>query len=70
MDLQLLKLTMGICLLLVAWLVFTMWREKLATYKDEEKVNFLMYNLAGGGWLFAVFALCGGFYFLLDPILG
>lgn len=61
---------MGICLLLVAWLVFSMWREKLATYKDEEKVNFLMYNLAGGGWLFAVFALCGGFYFLLDPILG
>lgn len=70
LDLQLLKLTMGVCLLLVAWLVFSLWREKLSGYKEEERVNFLMYNIAGGGWLFAIFALCGGFYFLLDPILG
>lgn len=69
-ELSLLKLAMGLCLLCVAWLVFSMWQDRLRTLKDEERLNFLMYNIAGGAWLFAVFALCGGFYFLLDPILG
>jgi hypothetical protein len=69
-DMKLLSLTMGLSLVAFAWLVFSIWREKLEGLKDEERVNFLMYKAAGGVWLVAVFALCGGFYFLLEPIFG
>ncbi len=69
-DLNLLKLAMGVCLLGIAWLAFSIWCDRLRGLKGEDRANFLMYNVAGGAWLFAVFALCGGFYFLLDPILG
>jgi small-conductance mechanosensitive channel len=68
-DMNLLKLAMGLCLLAAAWLAYSIWRDKLNALKDEERAHFLMYNIAGGAWLFAVFALCGGFYFLLEPIL-
>lgn len=68
-EMNLLKLAMGLCLLGVAALVFSLWRDKLRGLKDEERVNFLMYNIVGGAWLVAVFALCGGFYFLLEPIV-
>lgn len=67
-DLELLKLVMGICLMLLSWVVFSIWREKLSTVKEEERMNFLMFNIVGGSWLFAIFALCGGFYFLLEPV--
>lgn len=67
-EVELLRLTFGICLVLTAWLVFSIWRDKLTALKDEERLRFLMYNIAGGSWLVAVFALCGGFYFLLEPI--
>ncbi len=68
-ELNLLKLTLGSCLIFAAWLIFSLWREKLSTLRDEERMNFLMYNVVGGSWLFAIFALCGGFYFLLETVL-
>ena len=68
-DMNLLKLALGTLLLAAAWLVFSIWREKLGSLKEEDRVDFLMYRLAGGSWLVAVFALCGGFYFLLEPML-
>jgi hypothetical protein len=66
---ELLKVIMGTCLMLLSWVVFSIWKERLATVKEEERMNFLMFNVVGGSWLVAVFALCGGFYFLLQPIL-
>ncbi|MCM2281102.1 MAG: hypothetical protein NDI61_04575 [Bdellovibrionaceae bacterium] len=69
-GLNILKLIMGVCLMAVAGLAFSIWRDRFRAVKDEERAQFLMYNWAGGVWLFAVFALCGGCYFLLEPLLG
>ncbi len=68
-EMTVLKLTLGLCLIFAAWLIFSLWREKLAALRDEERMNFLMYNVVGGSWLFAVFALCGGCYFLIESVL-
>jgi hypothetical protein len=67
-DFELLKLTLGVCLLLLAWVVFAIWKEKFNAIKEEDRMNFLMFNIVGGSWLFAVFALCGGFYCILEPV--
>jgi hypothetical protein len=67
-DMGSLKLVLGLALFLVGALVFSMWKEKFFALKEEERVKFLMFNLAGGGWLIAVFAVCGGMYFLFDSI--
>jgi hypothetical protein len=63
-----LKLILGIGLFLAGILVFLMWKERLFALKDEERSKFLMFHLAGGSWLLAVFAVSGGIYFLFDSI--
>jgi hypothetical protein len=68
-DSETLKLVLGICLIVAGALIFSIWRERLRSLKEEDRAHFLMYNLVGGSWLFAVFSLCGGGYFLLEPIL-
>lgn len=63
-----LKLILGLCLFLAGTLVFSIWKEHLFSLKEEERSKFLMFNLVGGSWLLAVFAVCGGIYFLFDSI--
>ncbi|MES2964526.1 MAG: hypothetical protein V4760_11590 [Bdellovibrionota bacterium] len=67
-DMGNLKLVLGLALFLVGVLVFSMWKEKFFALKEDERVKFLMFNVAGGGWILAVFAVCGGMYFLFDSI--
>jgi hypothetical protein len=65
---QMLNVIMGLSLLLLSWIVFSIWKERYFNTKEEERMNFMMFNLVGGSWLVAIFALCGAFYFLLHPI--
>jgi hypothetical protein len=67
-EIATLKLILGVGLFLIGVLVFSMWKEKFFALKEDERVKFLMFNIAGGGWLIAVFAVCGGVYFLFDSI--
>ena len=67
-DLSHLKLVLGLCLFLAGLLVFSIWKDRLMALKDEERTKFLMFNVVGGSWLIAVFAVCGGIYFLFDSI--
>jgi hypothetical protein len=67
-DPSALKLILGLCLFLAGVLVFSMWKDRFFALKDEERAKFLMFNIAGGSWLIAVFAVCGGIYFLFDSI--
>jgi hypothetical protein len=67
-DLGNLKLVLGLCLFLAGVLVFSLWKDRLFALKDEERAKFLMFNVAGGSWVLAVFAVCGGIYFLFDSI--
>lgn len=59
-----LNFILGIVLLAMAALVFSLWHDQLKTLKAEERARYLMFNLKGGSWLFAVFAFSGGIYFL------
>ena len=68
-ELQSLEVVMGISLLILAWLVFSIWKDRLHGVKEEERAHFLMYDIRGGAWIVSVFALCGGFYFLLQPLV-
>jgi hypothetical protein len=68
-DLATLKLVLGLALFLAGVLVFSMWKERLFSLKEEDRAKFLMFNLVGGSWLIAVFAVCGGIYFLFDSII-
>lgn len=68
-DPSTLKLILGLCLFLAGVLVFSIWKDRLFSLKDEERAKFLMFNIVGGSWLVAVFAVCGGIYFLFDSIL-
>jgi hypothetical protein len=63
-----LKLILGLCLFLAGVLVFSIWKDRFFALKDEERTKFLMFNVVGGSWLIAVFAVCGGIYFLFDSI--
>lgn len=67
-DLGTLKLILGLALFLVGALIFSMWKEKFFSLKEDDRMKFLMFNVAGGGWLLAIFAACGGMYFLFDSI--
>lgn len=67
-DLSSVKLLLGLCLFLVGALVFSMWKERVFSLQDEDRAHFLMFNIAGGSWLIAVFAVCGGLYFLFDSV--
>ena len=67
-DLSTLKLILGLSLFLIGALVFSLWKERLFALKDEERMKFLMFNVMGGSWLLAIFAVCGGIYFLFDSI--
>ncbi|HVK61847.1 MAG TPA: hypothetical protein VM432_09870 [Bdellovibrionales bacterium] len=67
-DASNLKLVLGLCLFLAGVLIFSMWKERLFSLKEEERSKFLMFNVFGGSWIFAVFAVCGGIYFLFDSI--
>jgi len=64
-----LKLILGLALFLGGALVFSMWKERLSALKEDEKAKFLMFNVVGGSWLIAVFAVCSGIYFLFDSVL-
>ena len=68
-DANVLKLILGVCLCFGGVLVFSIWKERLFSLKDEERAKFLMFNIIGGSWLVAVFAVCGGIYFLCDSLL-
>lgn len=68
-DLATLKLILGLGLFLAGCLVFSMWKERLFSLQEEERAKFLMFNVVGGSWLLAVFAVCGGIYFLFDSII-
>lgn len=67
-DLATLKLILGLCLFLAGLLVFSLWKERLMALKEDERAKFLMFNVAGGFWIVAVFAVCGGIYFLFDSV--
>lgn len=67
-DLDSLKLILGLGLFLAGLLVFSLWRDRFTSLKDEERVRFLFFNVFGGAWLLAIFAICGGIYFLFDSI--
>ena len=67
-DLASLKLLLGLGLFLAGLLVFSIWRERFSALKEDEKTRFLFFNVVGGSWLIAVFAVCGGIYFLFDSI--
>jgi uncharacterized membrane protein len=67
-DISNLKLILGLCLFIAGVLVFSMWKERLFSLKEEERTKFLMFNVFGGSWIIAVFAVCGGIYFLFDSI--
>jgi hypothetical protein len=67
-DPSTLKLILGVGLFLAGILVFSIWKERLFALKDEERSRFLMFHLAGGSWLLAVFAVSGGIYFLFDSV--
>lgn len=67
-DMSSLKLILGLGLFLAGALVFSMWKERLSALKEEDRVRFLMFHIAGGSWLLAVFAVSGGIYFLFDSI--
>lgn len=62
------KLILGVCLFLLGVLIFSVWKDRLFALKDEERARFLMFNLVGGSWVIAVFAVCGGIYFLFDSV--
>lgn len=63
-----LKLVLGLLLVLAGALIFSIWKEKLFALKEEERTKFLMYHFVGGSWVIAIFACCGGVYFLFDSI--
>jgi uncharacterized membrane protein len=63
-----LKLLLGIGLFLAGMLIFSIWKERLFSLKEDERTKFLMFNLMGGAWIFAIFAACGGVYFLFDSL--
>lgn len=67
-DVSTLKLFLGLCLFLAGALVFSMWKDRLFSLKEEERSKFLMFNVFGGSWILAIFAVCGGIYFLFDSI--
>ena len=67
-DLESLKLILGLALFVGGVLLFSMWRERLVALKDHERAKYLIFNLHGGSWVIAVFAVCGGIYFLFDSI--
>lgn len=67
-DLSSLKLILGLLLFLAGVLLFSIWRDRLAQLKDHEKARFLVFNIHGGSWILAVFAVCGGIFFLFDSI--
>jgi hypothetical protein len=65
-ELSNLRLILGVSLVLAGALVFQLWRERLLATKQEERAQYLMFNLIGGSWIFAVFAFCSGLYFIAD----
>jgi hypothetical protein len=67
-DVSNLKLVMGLGLFLAGLLIFSLWKDRLFALKEDERSKFLMYNIIGGSWIIAVFAACGGVYFLFDSI--
>lgn len=67
-DVSNLKLVLGVALFLAGVLIFSIWKEKFFATKEEERTKFLMYQFVGGSWVIAVFAVCGGMYFLFDSI--
>lgn len=67
-DLATLKLVLGTALFVAGLLIFSIWKERLFALKEDERTKFLMYNIVGGSWVIAIFAVCGGVYFLCDSI--
>ncbi len=67
-DLASLKLILGLGLFLAGLLLFSIWRDRFSSLRDEEKTRFLFFHPYGGSWLLAIFAICGGIYFLFDSI--
>jgi len=65
-DVSNLKLILGLGLFLAGGLIFSMWKERLFALKEDERTKFLMFNFMGGAWIIAIFAACGGVYFLFD----
>ena len=65
-DMSNLKLFLGLALFLAGLLVFSLWKDRFSSLKIEDRTRFLMFNVVGGSWLLAVFAVCGGVYFLFD----
>ncbi|MES2856965.1 MAG: hypothetical protein V4692_13945 [Bdellovibrionota bacterium] len=68
-DASTLKLFLGLCLFLAGVLVFSIWKDRLLSLKAEDRSKFLMFNVVGGSWLLAVFAVCGGIYFFADSVI-
>jgi hypothetical protein len=67
-DASHLKLVLGLGLFLAGVLIFSIWKDRLFSLKEDERTKFLMFNVMGGAWIIAVFAACGGVYFLFDSI--
>lgn len=63
-----LRVVLGVGLFLIGIIVFLIWKERVLALRPEERSKFLMFNIVGGSWLIAVFAVSGGIYFLFDSI--
>ncbi len=67
-DVSNLKLVLGLGLFLAGVIIFSMWKERLFALNEDERTKFLMFNIVGGSWIIAIFAVCGGVYFLFDSV--
>lgn len=67
-DVSNLKLVLGLMLFVAGVIIFSIWKERFFALQEDERTKFLMFNFMGGSWIFAIFAVCGGVYFLFDSI--
>ena len=67
-DVSNLKLVLGLMLFMAGLIIFSLWKERLFSLKEDERTKFLMFNFVGGSWIIAIFAVCSGVYFLFDSI--
>ena len=64
-----LRMILGQGLVLAGLLIFSLWQDRFVTVKENERTWFLLFNVwFGGSWLLAIFAVCGGIYFLFGSI--
>jgi hypothetical protein len=64
-----LAMGLGIGLIAVGVLILLIWKEKVSSLESDERKHFLLFDIAGGSWVIAVFAVCTGFYITCHSLL-